>query len=244
MYDLWNAKFLLQLSASHFKFPLSANSHLDKEDVHLTVQHCPIHPLKLNTVHVAEHVSQFLSSPRISSFMICSLVETYKCFGGSNWLCFHHKDGGTYHFSLHGRKRMDDKFLSVYMVSQPDDSSLYRHCYENLNYHSKAKNDTSISSSVHKIAVCPKFFTIFKIKIIANKQQQKEITVLCFLMLSSEHSTHKEDKKNKFFLYKKLLHFFSWLQILLQTNAQNYSLLKNDFMLCGTQDPLTYLHNI
>jgi len=51
-----------------------------------------------------------------------------------------------------------------------DDSSLYRHCDENLKYHSKAHNATSISSSVHKIASCPKFFRILKIKIIANKQ--------------------------------------------------------------------------
>jgi len=51
-----------------------------------------------------------------------------------------------------------------------DDSSFYRHRYENLKYHSKANNATSVSSSVHKIASCPKFFRIFKIKIIANKE--------------------------------------------------------------------------
>ena len=162
VYGLWNARFPLWLNASHFNFPLWANSNFDKENVHLTVQHCPIHPLKVNRIHVAEHVSEFLNSTRISSCRIRSLVETYKRFGGSNWLCFHHKDGGTYHLSLHSRKRMDDKFLSVYMVSQPDDCSVYRHFYENLKYHSKTKNDTSISSSVHKIAVCPKTFKYLK----------------------------------------------------------------------------------
>jgi len=67
-----------------------------------------------------------------------------------------------------------------------DDSSLYRHCYENLKYHSKSKNSTGISSSVLKITSCPKFFRIFKIEVIANKQYQKENTMLCFLMLSSQ----------------------------------------------------------
>jgi len=67
-----------------------------------------------------------------------------------------------------------------------DDSSLYRHCNEKLKYHSQAINAKSISSSAHKIASCPKFFRIFKIKIIANKQQQKQITMLCFVMFSSE----------------------------------------------------------
>ena len=42
-----------------------------------------------------------------------------------------------------------------------DHSSLYRHCYENFKYHSKAKNATSIASSVLKIASCPKFYRNF-----------------------------------------------------------------------------------
>jgi len=53
-----------------------------------------------------------------------------------------------------------------------DDNSLYTHCFENLKYHSQAKNATTVSSSVHKIASCPNFFGIFKIKIIANKQSK------------------------------------------------------------------------
>jgi hypothetical protein len=47
--------------------------------------------------HAAEQLLQFHSASRISSFRIWRLVETYKGFGGSNWLCFHHKDGGTHH---------------------------------------------------------------------------------------------------------------------------------------------------
>jgi len=43
-----------------------------------------------------------------------------------------------------------------------DNSSVYRHCYENLKYHSEAKNATSISSSVHKTASCLKFLEFLK----------------------------------------------------------------------------------
>ena len=85
-----------------------------------------------------------------------------------------------------GKEGMINFFQSTCCHNQ-DDSSLYRHCYENLKYHSKVnKNATSISSSAHKIASCPNFFRILKIKIIANKQQQKHITMLCFVMFSSE----------------------------------------------------------
>jgi len=38
----------------------------------------------MNEAHAGEHVTQFLSSSRISSFRIWILVETYKCFGESN----------------------------------------------------------------------------------------------------------------------------------------------------------------
>ena len=85
-----------------------------------------------------------------------------------------------------GKEGMINIFQSTCCHNQ-DNSSLYRHCYENLKYHSKVnKNATSISSSAHKIASCPNFFRILKIKIIANKQQQKHITMLCFVMFSSE----------------------------------------------------------
>jgi hypothetical protein len=62
------------------------------------------------------------------------------------------------------------KFYQSTWRHNQDESSLYRHCYENLKYQSKAKNAKSISSSVHKIASCPNFFRKFRIKIIANKQ--------------------------------------------------------------------------
>jgi len=39
-----------------------------------------------------------------------------------------------------------------------DDSSLYRHRYENLKYHSQASNTTSISSSVLRTDARPNFF--------------------------------------------------------------------------------------
>ena len=96
---------------------------------------------------------------------------------------------------------MEDPTISNFMVGKEvminfcqskcchnkDDSSLYRHRYENLKYHSKVnKNATCISSSAHKIASSPNFFRILKIKIIANKQQQKHITMLCFVMFSSD----------------------------------------------------------
>jgi len=71
--SFWNKRFLLQLSTSHINFPLWVNSHLDKEDVHLTVQHCPIHPLKLNTVHAAEHLfhsSLFLQEFHLSQYAV------------------------------------------------------------------------------------------------------------------------------------------------------------------------------
>jgi hypothetical protein len=58
-------------------------------------------------------------------------------------------------------KRMINSYRSAWCHNQ-DDSSLCRHCYENLKYHSKAKNATNISSSVHKIASCPKIFRFLK----------------------------------------------------------------------------------
>jgi hypothetical protein len=58
----------------------------------------------------------------------------------------------TSHFMV--EKGMINFYQSTWCHNQ-DDSSLYRHCYENLKYHSKAKNATSISSSVHKTASCP-----------------------------------------------------------------------------------------
>jgi len=55
----------------------------------------------------------------------------------------------TSNFSVE-KEGMINFYQSTWCHNQ-DDSALYRHCYENLKYHSKAKNCTSISSSVLKI---------------------------------------------------------------------------------------------
>jgi len=159
VYGLRYARFLLQLSTIHFKFPLWVISLLDKKDVHLMWQHCPIHPLKVNKVHAAEHLLQFLSASRLSPFGIWSPVETVlnEAIGSVSTI------------------KMEDPTISKFMVEKEgmvnfhqstrchnqEDSSLYRHCDENLKYHSKVnKNATSISSWAHKIASCPNFFRI------------------------------------------------------------------------------------
>ena len=57
-FSVWpvECRFLLELSTIHFKFPGWVISLLDEKDVHLMGQHCPIHPLKVNKVHAAEHL--------------------------------------------------------------------------------------------------------------------------------------------------------------------------------------------
>ena len=57
-FSVWllGARFLLQLSNIHFKVTLWAISLLDEKDVHLMGHHFTIHPLKVNTVHAAEHL--------------------------------------------------------------------------------------------------------------------------------------------------------------------------------------------
>jgi hypothetical protein len=82
VYGLWNARFLLQLSAIHFKFPLSAIFLSDEKDVLLMVKYCNIHQLKVNMVHAAENIIYFGSSKRISPFGLLSLVESYISYGG------------------------------------------------------------------------------------------------------------------------------------------------------------------
>ena len=52
------------------------------------------------------------------------------------------------------------KFYQIHGVTT-DDISLYRPCYENLQYHSNANKDTSIFCSVHKTASCPNTLNIF-----------------------------------------------------------------------------------
>jgi hypothetical protein len=46
-------RFCLLLSNIDFKFSLRIISPLDKNDVHLIGQHCPIHPSKVSKVHAA-----------------------------------------------------------------------------------------------------------------------------------------------------------------------------------------------
>ena len=171
MNGFWNAKFLLQLSTIHFKFPLWTISILDEKDVHLMELHCTIHPLSVNVVHGAEHLL------RSSSFFKIFISQDMK--SGRNLQTFWRKQ-----LALFQTIKMEETTTSHFMVEKEgminfyqstwchkqDNSSLYTHCYENLKYHSKANNATSISSSVHKMASCSKFFRIFKIKKIANKQ--------------------------------------------------------------------------
>jgi len=92
------------------------------------------------------------------------MVETYKCFGGRNWLCFHHKNGELATFNFMVEKEGMINFYKSTSCHNQDDNSLYTHCFENLKYHSQAMNATTVSSSVHKRASCPKIFGIFKIK--------------------------------------------------------------------------------
>jgi len=62
-------------------------------------------------------------------------------------------------------------FYQSTLSHNQDDSSLHRHCYVNLKYHSQASNNTSISSSVVRIAGRPICFLIFKTKIIVANNQ-------------------------------------------------------------------------
>ena len=128
-----------------------------------------------------------------------------------------------------------------------DDSYLYRHCYENLKYHSKAKNSTSISSLVLKIPSCPKFFRIFKIEVIANKQNKKRLQCFVFLCFPLKNSilmdtwkTHGTKKnlsciESYFTLsvgstccYRQMLKIIVCWKVISCCVVQN-------FMLCGTQ---------
>jgi hypothetical protein len=139
---------------------------LEEKDVHLMGHHCCVHPLKMNKVHAAKHVTQFLSSEKISSFGICRnlqkfwrkqlAVSTIKMEEPTTFHFMVEKEEMVYFYSLHG------------VITKK--TALFTYSYEKLKYHSQAKSATSISSLVHKIASCHKFFRIFKIKITANKQ--------------------------------------------------------------------------
>ena len=125
----------------------------------------------MNKLHAAEHLlnsSSVLQEFHLSGYEVwwklTSVLEEGTRFVSTIKL----KEPTTSNFIVE-KEGMIDIYQSTGCHNK-DDSSLYRQCYENLKYHSKAKNATSISSSVHKIASCPNFFRILKIKIIANKQ--------------------------------------------------------------------------
>jgi len=127
---------------------------------------CPIHLLKVSKVHAAEHFTESLSS-RILSFWIWSLVETNVLEEEPGSVSTIKMEEPTTSNFMVEKERMINFYYSTWSHNQ-DDSSLYRHCYENLKYHSKSKNATSSSSLVLRIASCPNIFTIFKIQIIVN----------------------------------------------------------------------------
>jgi len=162
--------FLLQLNTIQFKFPLSAISLLDKKNVHLMVKHCPIHSLKVNTVHADEHLLHRFSIQKfhLSGYEVWQKLTNVLEEATSSVSTIRMKEPTTSNF-LVGKEGMINFYRSTWCHNK-DDSSLYRHSYEILKYYSKAKNATSVSSSVQKIASCPKFFRFFKIKIFANKQ--------------------------------------------------------------------------
>jgi len=141
-------------------------SFLYENDLNLMGTLCPIHPLKVNKVHAAEHFTESLSS-RILSFWIWSLVETNVLEeepGSVSTITM--KELATSNFMVE-KEGMINFYQSTWSDNQYE-SSLYRHCYKNLKYHSKSKNATSISSLVLRIASCPNIFIIFKIQIIVN----------------------------------------------------------------------------
>jgi len=71
-FSVWpsNVRFRLQLSKIHFKFPLWAITHLDEKVANIMGQPCPIQALSIRKAHAAEHVTQFGSASRISSFEV------------------------------------------------------------------------------------------------------------------------------------------------------------------------------
>jgi hypothetical protein len=127
--------------------------------------------IKVNKVHAAEHLlcsSSVLQVFHPSGYIVwwkltnvleetTSSVSTIKMKEPTVSNCMAENEG------------MINSYQSTWCHNQ-DNSSLYRHCYESLKYHSKAKNATNISSSIHKIASCPNIWRNFRIKIIANKQ--------------------------------------------------------------------------
>ena len=153
----------MQLSTIHFKFPLLAIFLLDEKDVHLMGQHCTIHPLKVNKVYAAEHLlhsSSFLQELHLSGYEVwwklTSILEEANSFVSTIKM----EEPTTSNFMIEKEGMIN--FYQSTLCHNQDNSSLYTHCCENLKYHSKGKNVTSISSSVHTIAFCPNFFRILE----------------------------------------------------------------------------------
>ena len=141
------------------KFPLWAISLLDEKHVHLIGQHCPIHPLKVNKIHAAEHLlhsSSVLQEFHLSGYEVWWKLTNVLNEATSSVSTIKIQDPTISNFMV-GKEGMINFFQSTCCNNQ-DDSSLYRHRYGNLKYHSKVgKNATSISSWAHKIASCPNF---------------------------------------------------------------------------------------
>ena len=125
----------------------------------------------MNKVHAAEHLlhsSSVLQEFHLSGYEVWWKLTNVLEEGTRSVSTIKMEEHTSSNFTVE-KEGMIDIYQSTGFHNK-DDSSLHRQCYENLKYHSNAKNATSISSSVHKIASCPNFLRIFKIKITANKQ--------------------------------------------------------------------------
>jgi hypothetical protein len=119
--QLSNARFLLQLSTIHFKFPLWVISLLN-EDVHLMGQHSPIHPLKFSKVHAVPHLLHS-SSVLQKNFIFWDMKS------GKNLTDVLEEATS----SVSNIKR-EEPTTSKFVVEKKghhnqEDSSLYRHCH-------------------------------------------------------------------------------------------------------------------
>jgi hypothetical protein len=122
---------MLQLNTIHFKFTLWAISILDEKDVHLLRSSSVLQEFHLLGYEVWLKLTNVLEEATSS---VCTIKM---------------EEPTTSNFMVE-KEGMINFYQSAWCHNQ-DDSSLYRHCYENLKYHSKTKNATSISPSVHKI---------------------------------------------------------------------------------------------
>jgi len=113
----------------------------------------------VNKIHAAEHLlysSSVLQDFHLSGYEVWWKLTNVLNKATSSVSTIKMEDPTISNFMV-GKERMINFFQSTCFLNQ-DDSSLYRHCYENLKYHSKVNiNATSISSSAHKIASSPKF---------------------------------------------------------------------------------------